>query len=162
MEEPRPTPLHQGLGAFFRYLGGPRNVRAFFDSSSFAKRLLDENGSDEVEAACAEATELGLSVLCVPEIVSALNRRRRERSLTRGQYDSMKRHLIDDVRDADIVNLTASVVGSSISVLEASPVRALDALHVACALEWGADLFVSSDKRQLGAAMKAGLNTKMV
>jgi predicted nucleic acid-binding protein len=93
MEEPRPTPLHQGIGTFFRHPGGPRNVRAFLDSSSFAKRLLDENGSDEVETTCAEATELGLSVLCVPEIVSALNRRRRERSLTRGQYDSVKRRL---------------------------------------------------------------------
>ena len=137
-------------------------MRAFLDSSSFAKRFLDEDGSDEVETACAEATELGLSVLCVPEIVSALSRRRRERSLTRGQYDSVKRRLIDDVRDADIVNLTVSVVSSSITVLEASPVRALDALHVACALEWRADLFVSSDKRQLGAAKKAGLNTKSV
>jgi len=77
--------------------------------------------------------------------------------LTRSQYDSAKLRLIDDVRDADIVNLTASVVGSSISILETSSVRTLDALHVACALEWGADLFVSSDKRQLAAAKRAGL-----
>ena len=137
-------------------------MKAYFDSSSFARRFLDENGSDKVEVACAEATELGLSVLCVPEIMSALNRRRRERHLTRGQYNSVKRRLIQDVRDVDIVNLTTSVVGSSITVLEASPVRVLDALHVACALEWGADLFVSSDKRQLAAAKRAGLKTKKV
>ena len=134
-------------------------MKAYLDSSSFAKRFLDEAGSDKVEAACAEATALGLSVLCVPEIVSALSRRRRERTLTRSQYNSVKRRLIQDVRDADIINLTTSVVGSSISVLEASPVRALDALHVACALEWGADLFVTSDKQQLNAANRAGLKT---
>jgi predicted nucleic acid-binding protein len=96
----------------------------------------------------------------VPEIVSALNRRRRERTLTRDQYDTAKRLLIQDIRDADIINLTTSVVGSSITVLEASPARALDALHVACALEWGADLFVTSDKRQLDAAKRAGLKTR--
>ena len=137
-------------------------MKAYFDSSSFAKRFVDEGGSDKVEATCAEATELGLSVLCVPEIVSALNRRRRERALTRGQYDSAKRRLIEDVRDADIINLTTSVVGSSIAILEASPVRTLDTLHVACALEWDADLFVTSDKRQLDAAKRAGLKTKKV
>jgi len=137
-------------------------VKAYLDSSSFAKRFINEAGSDRVEATCAEATELGLSVLCVPEIVSALNRRRRERTLTRAQYSSAKRRLLEDVRDADIINLTTSVVGSSISVLERSPVRTLDALHVGCALEWAADLFVSSDKRQLDAAKRAGLHTRKV
>jgi predicted nucleic acid-binding protein len=137
-------------------------VKAYLDSSSFAKRFVDEAGSDKAEATCVEASALGLSVLCVPEIVSALNRRRRDRTLTRGQYDSAKRRLIEDVRDADIINLTTSVVGSSITVLEAGPVRALDAIHVACALEWGADLFVSSDKRQLDAAKRAGLKTQKV
>ena len=137
-------------------------MKAYLDSSSFAKRFVDEAGSDKVEAICAKATDLGLSVLCVPEIASALNRRRRERTLTKRQYDLAKRSLIEDVRDADIINLTASVVGSSIAVLETSPVRSLDALHIACALEWEADLFVSSDKRQLDAAKRAGLKIKKV
>jgi len=137
-------------------------VRVFLDSSAFAKRFVDEPGSGQVESLCAEATELGLSILCVPEIVSALNRRRRERSLTEVQYLRAKRQIIDDVRDADIVNLTTSVVGSSVVVLEASAVRASDALHIACALEWDAEIFVSSDTRQLNAATRAGLETKKV
>lgn len=132
-------------------------MRLYLDSSSFAKRFVDESGSDAVEAVCADADRLGLSVLCVPEIVSALNRRRRERSLTPKQYESAKLRLLEDVRDVDIVSLTTSVVGSSVQVLERSPLRALDALHVACALEWGADLFVSSDGRQLSAAKRSGL-----
>lgn len=137
-------------------------MKVYLDSSSFAKRFVDEAGSSKVEATCDEASSLGLSVLCVPEIVSALNRRRREHTLSRDQYDTAKRRLIQDVRDADIINLTTSVVGSSITVLEASPTRALDALHVACAIEWGADLFVSSDKQQLNAAKRAGLKTRKV
>jgi predicted nucleic acid-binding protein len=137
-------------------------VKAYLDSSAFAKRFLEESGSDQVESVCAEATDLGLSVICVPEIVSALHRRRREHTLTPSQYVEAKRHLLDDVRDADIINLTPSVIGSAIGVLEASPVRAMDALHVACALEWGAELFVSSDDRQLSAAKQAGLKTRQV
>lgn len=137
-------------------------MKAYLDSSAFAKRFVDEVGSDEIDGICEQATELGLSVLCVPEIVSALNRHRRERALTRSQYDTAKRRLIEDVRDVDIVNVTTSVVGSSVTVLEANPIRTLDAIHVASALEWDADLFVSSDRRQLGAAKRAGLKTKKV
>ena len=98
----------------------------------------------------------------MPEVVSALNRRRRERFITADQYDSAKRSLLEDVRDADIVDLTASVVASSVNILEASPIRTLDALHIACAVEWQADLFVSSDKQQLSAAERAGLKTEIV
>ncbi len=137
-------------------------MKTFLDSSAFAKRFVDEAGSDKIEETCAQASELGLSVICVPEIISALNRRRRERSLTAAQYDKAKQQLLDDVRDADIINLAVSVVGSAIGVLEASPVRAMDALHIACALEWGAELFVSSDKKQLSAARRAGLRTHAV
>jgi hypothetical protein len=36
----------------------------------------------------------------------------------------------------------------------------MDALHVACAIEWKADLFVTSDKRQLVAAQNAGLHSE--
>jgi predicted nucleic acid-binding protein len=137
-------------------------VKTYFDSSAFAKRFVDEGGSDKVEDACTQASELGLSVICVPEIVSALNRRHRERGLTGHQYAEAKQHLIDDVRDASIINLTVPVVSSAITVLEAGPIRAMDALHIACALEWGADLFVSSDKKQLTAARRAGMPVKKV
>ncbi len=135
-------------------------MKACLDSSAFAKRFVDEQGSDAVEAVCAQANELGLSVLCVPEVISALNRRLRERELTPTQYRQAKQRLLDDVRDADIIQLTPSVIGSAIKVLETNPVRAMDALHIACALEWGADLFTSADTRQLAAAKKAGLKTK--
>ena len=135
-------------------------MKAYLDSSAFAKRFVEERGSDSVEAICAAASELGLSVLCVPEIGSALNRRRRERTLTQEQYGEAKRRLLNDVRDADIIALTPSVIGSAIMVIEASPVRAMDALHVACALEWGAELFASSDKQQLTAARRAGMKTQ--
>jgi len=137
-------------------------VKTFFDASTFAKRYVEENGSQLVDDICQEASELSLSVICVPEIISALNRRIREKRLSHQDYVAVKQHLSDDVRDAVIINLTPEVIATSTSLLEASPLRAMDALHIACALESGADLFVSSDKRQITAAKKAGLHTKYV
>jgi predicted nucleic acid-binding protein len=137
-------------------------VKTFFDASTFAKRYVEENGSQLVDDICQEASELSLSVLCVPEIISALNRRIREKRLSREDYIAVKQSLSDDVRDAVIINLTPEVIATSTSLLEASPLRAMDALHIACALESSADLFVSSDKKQIAAARKAGLETKYV
>lgn len=134
-------------------------MKAFLDSSAFAKLFIEEDGSEDVESLCFRASELGLSVICVPEIVSALNRRLRENLLTRAQYDVAKKQLLVDVRDADIIQLTPSVLAAAVHVLETNPVRAMDALHVACALEWKAELFASADARQLAAAKCAGLKT---
>ena len=69
-------------------------MKAFLDSSAFAKRFIEEDGSEDVESLCFRASELGLSVICVPEIVSALNRRLRENLLTRAQYDVAKKQLL--------------------------------------------------------------------
>ena len=137
-------------------------MRTCVDSSAFAKRFIEEEGSTKIEDICSDATELGLSVLCVPEIISALNRRRREGNLTSAQYRQAKQRLLEDVRDADIIQLTPDVIAKSIEVLESTPLRGADALHIACAIEWGAELFVSSDKAQLAAARKAGLTVRAV
>ena len=136
-------------------------MKTFFDSSAFAKRYVDEPGSDKVEAICGEATDLGLSVICAPEIISALNRRLREKILSRNQYEQAKTRLSVEVKDATIVYLTPPVIADCIRILESSPVRAMDALHVACALHWGAELFISADGRQITAAKKAGLRTRL-
>jgi len=137
-------------------------MKLFLDSSAFAKRFVDEPGSLNVERLCAQADELGLSVICVPEIISALNRRLREGRLTRQEYAQAKRCIASDVRDADIVNLTPEIVQLSIDVLEDHPLRAMDAIHVASALAWEADTFASSDLRQVTAAKAAGLRTESV
>jgi predicted nucleic acid-binding protein len=61
-------------------------MKLFLDSSAFAKRFVEESGSQDIEKLCSQATALGLSVLCVPEIISALNRRLREKTLTQQDY----------------------------------------------------------------------------
>ena len=62
-----------------------------------------------------------------------------------------------DLADIDICQITSEVLARVISLLESHPLRAMDAVHVACALVVGPDLFVSADHRQLAAGRKAGL-----
>lgn len=137
-------------------------MKVFFDSSALAKRYVQEAGSEDVAKICQQATSLGISIIAVPEIISALNRRRREGNLSADDYARVKRQLALDVADADLVHLKTDVVAESVQLLEQSQLRAMDALHVASAVVWKTDLFVSSDRRQLAAAGEAGLVTKEV
>jgi len=132
------------------------------DSSSFAKRYVQEVGSDKLHRFLESASELAFCVILVPEILSGLNRRLRERSLTIVDYRAVKKQLMDDVHDATVLQITPSVISRSVKLLEGNVLRVLDALHVACALEWQADLFVTSDRRQFMAAKNTGLRTEYV
>jgi len=137
-------------------------VKTVFDSSAWAKRYIEEAGSRQVDEICQVTAELGLSVICVPEIVSALNRRLREGYLLSEDYRKAKAQLTNDIRDAFLLNLTPPVIATAVALLESNVLRAMDSLHVACAAEWQADLFVSSDHRQLAAAQSIGLNIRLV
>ena len=137
-------------------------MKTFFDTSAFAKRYVLEEGSQIVEDICLETTSLGLSIICVPELISAFNRKLKEKTLIPEDYNILKSRLTEEIEDAIIINLTPSVVNTSITLLESNNLRAMDSLHVACAIEWNAELFVSSDYRQIEAAQNAGLSVRRV
>ena len=137
-------------------------MKTFFDSSALAKRYVNEAGSQEVDALCQRTDELGVAIILAPEIVSALTRRLREGVLTEEEYQIAKMQLFTDIGDAAVINLTPAVLAFAIKLLEQNTLRAMDSLHVACAVAWRADLFVSSDQRQLFAAANAGLKTHRV
>ena len=137
-------------------------MRVVFDSSAFAKRYIDEDGSQMVDEICQKAQSLGLSAICVPEIFSALNRHRREGVLSPEDYTRIKTQIGIDIRDTTFLDLTPTVIARSITLLETNTLRAMDSLHLACALEWKADLFVTADQRQMAAAQNAGLPSQLV
>ncbi|MCP4623598.1 MAG: type II toxin-antitoxin system VapC family toxin, partial [bacterium] len=108
------------------------------------------------------ASELALCIILAPEIISGLNRRQREQILSSEDYRKIKKQLMDDIHDAIVLQITPTVIARSVKLLERNVLRAMDALHIACALEWQAELFVTADKRQLKAAQNAGLLTEYI
>lgn len=136
--------------------------RTFFDSSAWLKRYIEEVGSETVDAYCRDTDEVGLSVLCLPETLSALNRKVREKVLPVNLYQLLKDNIVGELEDTDIIDLHPDVLVRSIDLLEANQLRTLDALQIGCALVWQADLFVTADRRQLEAARQAGLEVGLV
>jgi len=132
-------------------------MRVFFDSSAFVKRYVREEGTDVVLSWCDQATELCLSGIALPEIVSAFCRLLREDLVSPVQYRHLKTMLMADISDAAICDLTPEVIRQSIISLEKNALRGMDAIHLGSALALNVDLFVSADARQCDAATQAGL-----
>ncbi|MBL8224263.1 MAG: type II toxin-antitoxin system VapC family toxin [Chromatiales bacterium] len=137
-------------------------MRVYFDSSAFAKRYLDEAGTREVLAWSDRAQEVALSVVAIPELVSAFCRLRRDGVINESEYQQMKGDFMADIADALICDTSPQVIQQAVGGLESNPLRTLDAIHVAAALAVGADTFVSADARQCAAARGLGMNVVAV
>ena len=137
-------------------------MRVFFDSSALVKRYVREEGTDIVLSWCDQATELCLSAIVLPEIISAFCRIQREKRISPLQYRHLKTMLLADISDAAICDLTPEVMRPTIIALENNILRGMDAIHVGSALALEAEVFVSADDRQCCAAEKAGLRVVRV
>lgn len=137
-------------------------MRVFFDTSAFVKRYVSEAGTDAVLQWSDQATEVILSGIALPEIISAFCRLQREGKITDTQYRQLKSSLLADIEDAAICDLTPIVLAQAISGLEKNVLRGMDAIHIGSAVALKADIFISSDKRQLDAAACMGLRVEAV
>lgn len=111
---------------------------------------------------CDKATEIGLSGIALPEIISAFCRLYRDNKITDVQYRQLKSLLMADIEDAAICDLSPQVLMHAVSSLENNSLRGMDAIHIGSAIVLQADVFISSDKRQITAAIQAGLRVEQV
>jgi uncharacterized protein len=137
-------------------------MRVFFDTSAFVKRYIAESGTDAVLDWCQRATEIGLSAIAVPELISAFCRLQREHKITDKQYQQLKTALLSDVEDIAIGDLTPRVLLHTMNSLENNVLRAMDAIHIGSAMALECDVFISADQRQLDAAKQVGLSVEAV
>jgi len=137
-------------------------MHIFIDSSALAKRHVLEPGTDRVLELLTEASIVSISVLAFPEIVAALNRRRREGLLTAAHYFGRLQDARDDMTWMSVIQLVDVILGRTVVCLEQAPLRASDAVHVASAIELKVDVFVSADRRQCDAAESLGLSVERI
>ncbi|OGQ34089.1 MAG: hypothetical protein A3F16_08915 [Deltaproteobacteria bacterium RIFCSPHIGHO2_12_FULL_43_9] len=137
-------------------------MRAYFDSSSLAKRYIKESGSVEILTILRTAEEIFTSILSTPELLSAFNRLRRSKHLSNSLYETIKRELHDDISHLNIIEISNDVVTKTIECLETASIRASDAIHISSAMITACNYFISSDKKQAEAAKSLGLKVKLI
>ena len=131
----------------------------YLDASALVKLFVPEAESDALNEALAGLTDVIVSDLALTEVASALGRRTRERRLTREQAQRLYREaskLRAASHQAELtppIHRRAERLMMSITI----PLRALDALHLATALDAEAATVVTFDPRLRDAATSQGL-----
>jgi uncharacterized protein len=147
------------------------NVFYYADSSAIVKRHIPEIGSVWVEQEfdAASGNRVITSKLTIIEVLSAMNRRQREASISITEYLQFSADFLDLAQtDYRIFELTDDVLLEAQRLLETHPLRTGDAIQLASALIANAQLqsanlpaliFLASDARLLTAANSEGLQT---
>lgn len=145
----------------------------FFDSSALVKRYIRETGTAWVHGVISASVRhsLYISQITPVEIMSSVNRRHREKIISARDVQAARilldRHI---ARQYDVIYLTVSVETLAKDLLRRHPLRAADAIQLACALianrrlvKGGVNalIFVVSDIRLHDAAVGEGLTAQI-
>ena len=144
----------------------------FLDTSALVRRYdRSEPGSSRVRGICARPHGHTLIVarLVTVEFASALARKARDGALTTADRTRLWRLFLAHGRDQyRMVALTEAVYARAEQLLFRHPLRAFDAMHLACALVVVASVpsleleFWTADRRQAQAAIAEGLSVELV
>lgn len=143
----------------------------YADSSALAKRHVSEIGSGWIESEFdpASGNKVISAKLSVVEVLSAMNRRRREKSVSAADYKKLSGDFLAvAATEYELIDLSDAVLIEAQRLLENYPLRAGDAIQLASALQANTGLlsaklppliFLASDVRLLSAAKDEGLQT---
>jgi predicted nucleic acid-binding protein len=141
---------------------GGADSGVYLDSSALAKLYMPEPESDALDALLRGRRDLLISELAITEVMSAVARKRREGMLTAAQTFEIRDAVLADADSGSFyrLDLHPSVHRQAERLLlnvESVPLRTLDALHVALALQGSASYVVTFDSRMRAVALHAGL-----
>ena len=131
----------------------------YLDASALVKLFVPEPESDALNQSLAGLTDVIVSDLAMTEMTSALGRRMREQRLTR----EVAKHLYREASKLRALSHHAELTppihrrAERLMLSLTIPLRALDALHLATALDTEAATVVTFDPRLRDAASSQGL-----
>jgi predicted nucleic acid-binding protein len=131
----------------------------YLDASALVKLFVPEAESDELNQALAGLTDVIVSDLALTEMASALGRRIREKLLPREEAQRLYREATKLHASSHHAELTPPIHrrAERLMLSLAIPLRTLDALHLATALDAEAATVVTFDPRLREAAALQGL-----
>lgn len=141
-------------------------MAVYIDTSALAKRYVEESGSESFEAFCQVADEACIvSPLGAVELESVLQRLLRQRLIDDDYALSARRGFASDLASAlwSMQAFDAACFARATELLRtlSAPIAALDALHLASAIEYGCSALATGDRLLARAADEQGLVTHL-
>lgn len=138
---------------------------AYVDTSFLAKRYLLEEATDKVNNILEDVHHLESSVFLKLELVSLLERVRKEKRINSAQYRQIHQEINVDIQKGfpNLNTIEEKIIEQAEQLIQCHLLRAPDAIHLATALfsqkRIKKDLkFLSADNRLIQAAKLEGLS----
>jgi predicted nucleic acid-binding protein len=139
----------------------------YMDTSALGKRYMTEIGSNSVtvQTSPAAGNTILISELTTVEVCSAIGRKRRLKELSPADSSQLRGEFLTHVDEEYLAfPIDAPILARARDLVDKHPLRTLDAVQLASALEATVVLgepltFVSADTNLLAAAALEGLNT---
>ncbi len=138
----------------------------YIDTSSLVKRYWRELGTDFVQALFVYVTNYNQKLITLnqttTELASAASRLAREGKFTANLARSyVQDFLVESTSTINFIEISDEITDRSIDLVFQHPLKAADALHLACALELQEEvqdlIFISDDNRLCTAAESESL-----
>jgi predicted nucleic acid-binding protein len=132
-------------------------VRAYFDTSALLKLVLQEPGSETAVSAWRAAQTVGAASILYVEACAGLAAARRARRLTPHAHVQSRQDLQALWATVQVLVPDYPLCDRAAGLAEAENLGGYDAVHLAAALEYHADLLICGDGDLLQAALRRGL-----
>ena len=133
----------------------------FLDTSALVKRYHSEKGTAEIDEIFSEEDKaIVISSICITEMVSAMNRKKEDKTISKDDLDAaLSRFFQDAIKEFLILELDDGHIKDSVALVLKHGLRTLDALQLAVAvgLKETTPIFVCADKKLVSIAEKEGL-----
>jgi len=133
-------------------------VITYVDTSTLLKLLIEEQGSVRAAVIWDSAAVVAAARVVHVEARAALAAAARGRRLSPVQLRRTKTELVGLWQQFTIVEITEGLVDLAGDLAEQERLRDYDAIHLAAALQIGADLLTSADSDLCAAATRRGLH----
>jgi uncharacterized protein len=132
-------------------------VRAYFDTSALLKLLIPEDGSTTALAVWRTAPSVAAASVLFTEARAGLAAAHRAGRLSAGAYAESKHDLWRLWTIVDVIIPDETLCERAGDLAEQQQLRGYDAVHLAAALEYEADVLVCGDGDLLDAALDTGI-----
>ncbi len=133
----------------------------FFDTSALIKKYHAEKGTEAIDRIFSEEDKaIVISSICITEMVSAMNRKKEDKTISKNDLDvALSRFFQDALKEFLILELDDGHIKDSVTLVLKHGLRTLDALQlsVAIGLRESKPIFVCADKKLVSVAEKEGL-----
>ena len=133
-------------------------MRAYFDTSAFLKLLVPESGSTTALSVWRTAISVAGASVLYAEASAGLAAARRAGRLTSGAHSASKRDLNRLWAILTVIIPDEPICEVAGDLAEQEQLRGYDAVHLAAALEYQADVLVCGDGDLVDAALNSGMS----